>query len=103
MITVPATAMNSAGEQSSGSLTSPAIEFRQWDHRQPLDEFLAVVDSVVLLGSPRSAALQHLAKQCHERLRPASIVCQVGQLHPDWFADCRVVGLILDSAASDRP
>jgi 4-hydroxy-3-methylbut-2-en-1-yl diphosphate reductase len=72
------------------------------DERQDDARSLArEVDAVVVVGGKNSANTRHLAEICRE-LQPRTWHVETeDELHPDWFAGCRVVGVSAGASTPD--
>jgi 4-hydroxy-3-methylbut-2-enyl diphosphate reductase len=63
---------------------------------------LGRVDAIVVVGGKNSNNTRQLAALCHERGVAAHHVQSAGDLHAEWFRDCRVVGLTAGTSTPDE-
>jgi 4-hydroxy-3-methylbut-2-enyl diphosphate reductase len=71
------------------------------DHQRALEELADRVDAMVVVGGRNSNNTRELARYCRERDLPAYHVQGAADLRPEWFRDCRTVGLTAGTSTLD--
>jgi 4-hydroxy-3-methylbut-2-enyl diphosphate reductase len=72
------------------------------DRQQSLRDLVRDSDVVVVVGGSESNNSRKLAELAQQLGRPAHLVAGSSELRPEWFADCRVVGLTAGTSTPDR-
>jgi 4-hydroxy-3-methylbut-2-enyl diphosphate reductase len=72
------------------------------EHQKALERLLAEADAVVVVGGRNSNNTRELVALCRERKRPAFHVQGAADLDPNWFADCRTIGLTAGTSTLDE-
>lgn len=72
------------------------------DHQKALDDLLAKVEAMVVVGGHNSNNTRQLAVRCHEHGIPAYHVQGADDVKPEWFDGIRVVGLTAGTSTLDQ-
>jgi 4-hydroxy-3-methylbut-2-enyl diphosphate reductase len=72
------------------------------DRQDAVVRFLPLVDAVVVVGGKNSNNTRELAALCRDRGVPAFHVQSAADLEPNWFRECRVVGLTAGTSTLDE-
>jgi 4-hydroxy-3-methylbut-2-enyl diphosphate reductase len=72
------------------------------DRQEALRRLAAECDVLVVVGGPESNNSRKLAELARGLGRPAHLVASVSELRPEWFADCRLVGLTAGTSTPDE-
>jgi 4-hydroxy-3-methylbut-2-enyl diphosphate reductase len=71
------------------------------DRQEALRRLAAECDAVVVVGGPDSNNSRKLAELARDLSRPAYLVAAAGELRPEWFTGCQVVGLTAGTSTPD--
>lgn len=71
------------------------------DRQEAVERLLPAVDAMVIVGGKNSNNTRKLTAICRERSVPAYHVQSAADLVPEWFADCRTVGLTAGTSTLD--
>jgi len=72
------------------------------DRQQALEELCRSVDAVVVVGGPNSNNTRQLVALARELGTPAWQVQSADDLKPEWFDDCRTIGLTAGTSTLDQ-
>ena len=72
------------------------------DRQAAVEELLAQVDAMVVVGGRRSNNTRELVALCRERGKPAWHVESAAEIEPSWFAGCKTLGLSAGTSTPDE-
>lgn len=72
------------------------------DRQAAVEELLAQVDAMVVVGGRRSNNTRELVALCQERGKPAWHVESAAEIEPSWFAGCKTLGLSAGTSTPDE-
>ncbi|MFN0054219.1 MAG: 4-hydroxy-3-methylbut-2-enyl diphosphate reductase [Planctomycetales bacterium] len=72
------------------------------DRQEAVRRLLPAVDGMVVVGGRNSNNTKELVALCQAASKPAWHVQSAGDLQPEWFRDCRVIGLTAGTSTLDE-